>query len=155
MPPTPVTPVEAHSPVPEFQIPTNRLEGFKKRSELKEEEKERESSGKKGGKNAPKSPRKASASPKRQSPSKSPKRSSSRQSSAKSERTKGVEFEAVAPEPEMDIVLEEDSKTMFVGFKLPNQIFQAAGKDKEKFVLLALFMARSARVRTAQRNIHF
>ena len=126
MPPTPVTPVEAQSPVPEFTIPVNRLEGFKKRSELKEEEKERENSGKKGGKNAPKSPRKGSASPKRQSPSKSPKRSSSRQSSAKSERAR-VEFEPVVPEPEMDIVLEEDPKSLFVGFKLPNQIFQAAG----------------------------
>ena len=62
----------------------------------------------------------------------SPKRSGtpSRQSSAKSDRTK-VEFEPVplVPEPEMDIVLEEEpGRNVFVGFRLPNQILEATGK---------------------------
>lgn len=115
-------------------MPDNRLEGFKKRSEMKEEEKERASSGKKGKKSAGKG-RKGSPSPKRKgSPSKSPKRSAgaSRGSSAKSKEDKSkVEFEQVplVPEPEMDIVMKEDAgKNMFVGFKLPNQIFEATGK---------------------------
>ena len=114
-------------------MPENRLEGFKKRSELKEEEKERASSGKKGKKSADKKGRKGSPSPKRKgSPSKSPRRSAgpSRQSSAKSTDKSKVEFEQVPliPEPEMDIVLEEDlGKNVFVGFKLPNQIFEATG----------------------------
>ncbi|KAL5264612.1 hypothetical protein ACHWQZ_G005633 [Mnemiopsis leidyi] len=133
-PPTPVTPaiIETEEE-PEFQIPENRLEGFKKRSELKAEEQERASSGKKGKKSADKKGRKGSPSPKRKgSPSKSPKRSAgpSRQSSAKSTDKSKVEFEQVPliPEPEMDIVLEEDQgKNLFVGFKLPNQIFEATG----------------------------
>ena len=116
-----------------MQIPENRLEGFKKRSEIKAEEQERASSGKKGKKSADKKGRKGSPSPKRKgSPSKSPKRSAgpSRQSSAKSTDKSKVEFEPVPliPEPEMDIVLEEDQgKNLFVGFKLPNQIFEATG----------------------------
>ncbi|XP_063675523.1 sperm-associated antigen 17-like isoform X5 [Bolinopsis microptera] len=133
-PPTPVTPAaEEAVEEPEFVMPDNRLEGFKKRSDMKEEEKERASSGKKGKKSAGKG-RKGSPSPKRKgSPSKSPKRSAgaSRGSSAKSKEDKSkVEFEQVplVPEPEMDIVMKEDAaKNMFVGFKLPNQIFEATG----------------------------
>ena len=100
---------------------------------MKAEEQERASSGKKGKKSADKKGRKGSPSPKRKgSPSKSPKRSAgpSRQSSAKSTDKSKVEFEPVPliPEPEMDIVLEEDQgKNLFVGFKLPNQIFEATG----------------------------
>ena len=122
-----------------LQVPENRLEGFKKRTELKEAEQERQSSAKKGGKPAAasKSPdkkagqgsRKGSPSPKRKgSPSK---KSSgpSRAGSAKSTSSK-VDFDAasVAPEPEVDIVLDEEpGSNMFVGFKLCNEILEATG----------------------------
>ena len=125
-------------------MPENRLEGFKKRSELKEAEQERQPSAKKGSKAAPaaKSPekktqgsRKGSPSPKRKgSPAK--RSGPSRTGSAKSTGSK-VDMDArkSTPEPEVDIILDEDpASNMFVGFKLCNQILEATGDND--FIIL-------------------